>query len=279
MRSFLQAWVALLSLPLISLSLAVSLSLTGCGYSEEEWRGKLRAIDNLKQQLSAEEAQNKKFQSELDDARAKVEQLKRQLAAAGVDVANLKKNVEEQARALEDYKRRAAQLERIKQRFELLKAKLQGLTKLGLKVVVRKNRMVIQLPGDVLFDSGRETLKKSGDNILKQVAAIVHRDPGLMTRDFQVAGHTDNKPYRLGVFKDNWGLSVMRAREVLAFLIKPLDKKGGGLNPEHWSAAGYGDTDPVADNNTSEGRQTNRRCELVVLPKLEEMLDLKSLTK
>jgi len=139
--------------------------------------------------------------------------------------------------------------------------------------------MVIQLPGDVLFDSGRETLKKSGENILKQVAAVIHRDGGLMTRDFQVAGHTDNKPYRLGVFKDNWGLSVMRAREVLAFLIKPKGKKGGGLNPEHWSAAGYGDTDPVADNNTSEGRQINRRCELVVLPKLEEMLDLKSLTK
>ena len=273
MRPLLQAWLSLLFLPLIALSFA------GCGYSEEEWRGKLREIDNLKQQLSAEEAQNKKFQSELDDARAKVEQLKRQLAAAGVDVANLKKNVEEQARALEDYKRRAAQLERIKQRFELLKAKLQGLTKLGLKVVVRKNRMVIQLPGDVLFDSGRETLKKSGQNILKQVAAVIHRDGGLMTRDFQVAGHTDNKPYRLGVFKDNWGLSVMRAREVLAFLIKPKGKKGGGLNPEHWSAAGYGDTDPVADNNTSEGRQINRRCELVVLPKLEEMLDLKSLTK
>jgi chemotaxis protein MotB len=241
-------------------------------------QAKLREIDALKEQLAAEEANNKKVQGELDDTKARVEQLKNQLAAAGVDVATLKKDMEEQARALEEYKKRAAQLEAIKRRFELLRAKLQNLTKLGLKVVVRKNRMVIQLPGDVLFDSGRDTLKKEGQEILGQVAAVIRKDSGLSARDFQVAGHTDNKAY-LGPFKDNWGLSVMRAREVLAFLVKPESKTGGGgLNPTHWSASGYGDTDPVGTNATPEGRQNNRRCELVVLPSIEEMLDLKSLT-
>lgn len=255
--------------------LVLALLAAGCGYSEDEMRAKLREIDGLKEQLSAEEGQNKLIQRELDEARAKVEQLKKQLAAADVDVANLKTNVEEQARALEEYRRREAQLEELKRRFEILRAKLQGLTKLGLKVVVRKNRMVIELPGDVLFDSGRETLKKQGEEILAQVASVIQRDLALMERDFQVAGHTDDRPYRMGVFKDNWGLSVMRAREVLAFLLKP----SAGLASEHWSAAGYGDTDPVASNDTPEGRQSNRRCELVVLPKIEEMLDLNSLTR
>ena len=250
----------------------------GCGYSEEEMRAKLREIDSLKKQLGAEEARNKQFQKELDEARAEVEQLKEQLAAAGVNVDRLKKDMEEQARALEEYKRRAAQLEAIKKRFELLRAKLQGLTALGLKVVVRNNKMVIQLPGDVLFDSGRETLKREGEDILLKVAAVVRRDSGLMTRDFQVAGHTDNQRY-VGVFKDNWGLSVMRAREVLEFLIKGAGNGGGGLSSKHWSASGYGDTDPIDDNDSTEGRQNNRRCELVVLPKIEEMLDLKSLTE
>ena len=151
-------------------------------------------------------------------------------------------NLEQQARALEDYRRRAEQLEQIKKRFELLRDKLQALTKLGLKVTVRNNRMVIELPGDVLFDSGRETLKKDGEQILLKVADVIRNDAGLSSRTFQVAGHTDNAPLTGGRYKDNWGLSVMRAREVLTFLIAPTAAKepGGGLSPTKWSAAGFG---------------------------------------
>jgi chemotaxis protein MotB len=272
-----ELFVALQTRWMFGALLVALMATVGCGYSEEEMRARLREIETLQEQLAAEEAQSKKTQKELDELQGTVEQLKLQLSAAGVDVANLKKNVEEQARALEEYKRRAAQLEAIKKRFELLRSKLRSLTKLGLKVVVRKNRMVIQLPGDVLFDSGRETLKKEGKDILAKVAGVIMGDKTLARRDYQVAGHTDNKPYRFGAFKDNWGLSVMRAREVLAFLVDA--KNGGSVPSAHWSASGYGDTDPVANNESAEGRQTNRRCELVVLPALEEMLDLKSLAK
>lgn len=263
--------------PRVAAICAAAAWLAGCGYSEEEMRSKVRVIEGLRQQVSAEGANNQRFQKELDDSRAQIEQLKSQLSDANVDVANLKSDVEEKARALEEFKRRAAQLDEIRRRFELLRVKLQDLTKLGLKVKVRHNKMVIELPGDVLFDSGRETLKALGEDILLKVAEIVRRDAALADRDFQVAGHTDNEVYGPGPFRDNWGLSVMRAREVLSFLIRPAGKRGGGLDPQHWSAAGYGDTDPVASNGTAEGRQSNRRCELVVLPKLEEMLDLKSL--
>jgi len=242
-------------------------------------QAKVREIENLKNQLSAEQAQNKKAKGELDEARAKVEQLKAQLKAAGVDISNLNANLEQQARALEDYRRRAEQLEAIKKRFEVLRDKLQALTKLGLNVTVRNNRMVIQMPGDVLFDVGRETLKKEGKDIIAKVAEVIRNDAGLASRTFQVAGHTDNAPLQGGRFKDNWGLSVMRAREVLTFLIEPADKGGGGLNPTRWSAAGFGDTDPVKPNDTPEGKQANRRCEIVVVPNVEEMLDLKSLVQ
>jgi chemotaxis protein MotB len=66
---------------------------------------------------------------------------------------------------------------------------------------------------------------------------------------------------------------------VLVYLITPLDAKdgGGGLTPEHLHAAGYGDTDPVVKNDTDADRQQNRRVELVLMPDVEEMLDLKSL--
>ncbi len=261
---------------LVLMMCCVFISTSACGYSEEEMRAKTREIESLKKQLDAEEARNKQFQKDLDDMRAKVEQLKERLSSMGVDFASLEKDMEEQARALAEYKKRAAQLEAIKGRFELLRAKLQALTKLGLKVVIRNNKMVVQLPGDVLFDSGRETLRKKGREILLQVAGVVRNDSTLSKRDFQVAGHTDNKPYKQGVFKDNWGLSVMRAREVLSFLIDPNE---GGLSPKRWSAAGYGDTDPLTKNDTPEGRQANRRVELVVLPSLEEMISLESLTE
>ncbi len=251
----------------------------GCGPSQEEYQGKLNELASLRDQLNAEQAQNKKAKAELDEAAVRIEQLKKQLAAAGVDISNLNSNLEQQARALEDYRRRAEQLEQIKKRFELLRDKLQALTKLGLNVTTRNNRMVIQLPGDVLFDSSRETLKKEGQDILLKVAEVIRNDPGLSARSFQVAGPTDRAPLQGGRFKDNWGLSVMRAREVLTYLIQPTDKSGGGLSPSKWSASGYGDTDPMKPNDTPENKQANRRCELVVLPNVEEMLDLKSLTQ
>lgn len=251
----------------------------GCGYSEDEWQAKLKEIEALNQQLSQERDQNKKAQKELSDAQAQIEQLKAQLKAAGVDISNLNANLAEQARALEEYKKRAEQFEQIKKRFELLRDKLQALTKLGLSVTVRNNRMVIQLPGDVLFDSGKETLKQEGKDILLKVAEAIRNDAGLNTRSYQVAGHTDNAPMSGGKYKDNWGLSVMRAREVLVFLVDPLEKNGGGLNAARWSAVGYGDTDPVKPNDTPESKQANRRCEIQVVPNVEEMLDLKALTQ
>ncbi len=251
-----------------------------CGYSEDEMQAKIREMDGLRTQLSAEQERNKKAKSELDEQAAQIEQQKQKLKSCGLDIANLNETVAEKARALEEYRRRAEQLDAIKKRFELLRDKLAALTKLGLNVTVRNNRMVIQLPGDVLFDSGRETLKKEGEEILAKVADVIRNDQGLSGRTFQVAGHTDNAPLSGGRFKDNWGLSVMRAREVLTFLVAPAQGgKGGGLSPAKWSAAGFGDTDPVKGNDTPEGKQANRRCELVVVPNVEEMLDLNTLVQ
>jgi chemotaxis protein MotB len=251
-------------------------ALSACGHSEEEWQAKLKENQELQNQLNAEKAAHQKAEADLADASKQVDALKGQLKKAGVDLSNVNATVTEQAAALEKLRKDKEQLEQIRKRFELLKQKLEALTKLGLNVTVRKNRMTIQLPGDVLFDSGRTELKKDGKDILLKVAEVIRNDKDLNSRSFQVAGHTDNKPLGGGPYKDNWGLSVMRAREVLTFLI---NANAGGLPPDHWSAAGYGDTDPVNANDSPENMQKNRRVELVVLPNVEEMLDLKSLTK
>ncbi len=251
----------------------------GCGYSQEEWDQKVRENESLRNQLAAQRQANKKCETDYADAQHEIEQLKRALKERGVNLDNLSAELDEERKALEEYRRRAEQLDQIRKRFELLRSKLQKLTSLGLKVEVRDNRMVIQLPGDVLFDSGREKLKKDGENILRQVAEVIRNDSDLKKREFQVAGHTDSKPLKGGVFIDNWGLSAMRARSVLIYLTTPTDAGGGGLDSTNWSAAGYAETDPVASNDTDEGRAKNRRVELVVLPNVEEMLNLNSLAK
>ena len=277
------------SLSLIVLALAVS----ACGYSEDEWKAQLAKYNQLNAQHEQEKRAHAATRAELDEAQKRVSDLSDQLKKMGVNLDELNlalqqsgtekekltANIDQLRQALEEYKQRAQQLERIKQRFEILRDKLKKLTDLGLKVEIRRNRMVIRLPGDVLFASGQDELKDAGKKVLDAVADVIRNDPQLAKRYFQVAGHTDNKPLKGGRFGDNWGLSVMRARQVLLYLITPMGGKegGGGLDPIRLHAAGYGETDPVGPNADDNGRQQNRRVELVLMPDVEEMLDLKSL--
>jgi chemotaxis protein MotB len=264
----------------LALALALSVALlSACGYSQEEWDQKVRENESLRNQVAAQRQAHKKCEADYADALHEIEELKKKLKQSGVSLDNLSTSLAQQRKALEEYQRRAEQLDQIRKRFELLRVKLQKLTELGLKVEVRDNRMLIQLPGDVLFDSGSDKLKKEGEDILRQIADVIRNDPDLAKREFQVAGHTDSKPLAGGQFRDNWGLSAMRARSVLTFLTKASDQGGGSLNPANWSAAGYSDTDPVASNETDDGRKKNRRVELVVQPNVEEMLNLNSLAE
>lgn len=296
----------------------ISFLLVGCGYTETEWKAQLAKYGQLNNQFEAEKAAHAQTQAELDAAKKRVSDLEQDLKKLGFDLSTvsaqlqqtgtekeqLASNVDQLKRALDEYKLRAEQLERIKKRFETLRDKLQKLTNMGLKVEVRNNRMVIRLPGDVLFPSGSDKLKDEGIKVLKAVADVIRNDAQLNKRYFQVAGHTDNKPLQGGQFRDNWGLSLMRARGVLLYLIEPLEAKdtgkdakgkdakgkdakdakdkevkqgGGGLDVSRLHAAGYGETDPVQPNTDDKTREANRRVELVLLPDVEEMLDLRQL--
>lgn len=289
----------------------------GCGHSEDEWQAQLAKYAQLQKK-------DQDLEQQLNGQQAKVKELSDQLEAMGVKLSTegsekdkLTQDMAQMKAALAEYQARAETLERIKQRFETLRKKLQKLTELGLDVKIRNNRMVISLPGDVLFGSGSDVLSGEGNKILLQVADVIQNDAALRDRQYQVAGHTDDQPLKRAAdtFHDNWGLSLMRARQVLVFLVaspegdkpaapakkpakaekaenapakgdkakpvaeKPLEaeRSGGNLNPKRWSASGYGQTDPIAANDTPEGRKKNRRVELVLMPDVEEMLDLKSL--
>lgn len=253
--------------------LMLAAALAGCGHSEDEWRAQLDKYGALEQQSQKDKAELAKA---LEEAKARVAALEKELADKGVDLTKMESTLEDQRKALEEYKARARQLEAIKARFDLLRKKLEELVKLGLEIEIRHNRMVISLPGDVLFDSGKDTLRKDGQEILKKIAAVIRGDRSLADRDYQVAGHTDSQPLNAGPpFYDNWGLSLMRARSVLLYLIG----KNGNLPRKHWSAAGFADTDPIAPNTSRDGMQKNRRCDLIVVPDVDEMIDLTKITR
>jgi chemotaxis protein MotB len=262
----------------------------GCGYSEEEYQAQVHARERAEADLKASQKQIVDDKKRFDDSMSAQDKLKSDLKKLGVDLDAAKTNAESLERALKEYKEKADTLEAIEKRFRELKARLDKLNSIGLKVVVRNNRMVIQLPGDVLFDSGKDELKESGKEVLLQVADVIKGDSTLATRDFQVAGHTDNVKYPpTGLFKDNWGLSLARSRQVLLFLTgtpgdraakDPKKRGGGGLDTKHWSASGFGDTDPQAgsvEHQTTEEQGHNRRVELVLQPNVEEMLNISKL--
>lgn len=269
---------SLLTRPLFLSGFAFLLLTAGCTPTQAQLDAEVAKVSDLA-------TKNQACQDELDSVKTKAAELEAQLQNLGFQLNAEGEERQKLLDALDEYKQRAAALERIKERFEKLRKKLNALTELGLTIEIRKNRMVISLPGDVLFASGKDSLEKKGRDILGKVATVIREDAELAQRTYQVAGHTDDQKLTSAAvikeFKDNWGLSLMRARSVLLYLIAPTaDEKdpGGGLNRDLWSASGYGDTDPIASNAGKFGRQQNRRVELIMMPNVEEMLDLKSLT-
>jgi len=131
-----------------------------------------------------------------------------------------------------------------------------------LKVTARRGSLVLSLPSEVLFPSGSADLSESGKMAVLEVGFNLKR---LADRRFLVVGHTDDQPLKGSTYKDNWELSTARAVTVTQFLVS------AGLNPKTMMAAGHGEHDPAASNKTKEGREKNRRIEIVLLPDLGEM--------
>jgi chemotaxis protein MotB len=111
----------------------------------------------------------------------------------------------------------------------------------------------------VLFASGKAELSKEGKATLKQTAAVIRAQyPGAQ---IEVRGHTDNEPIRYSSFKSNWDLSCARAVAVVHYMTETES-----FDAAQFTTVGYADARPVASNGTPEGRQKNRRAEIVVRP-------------
>ncbi|MCJ7764589.1 MAG: OmpA family protein [Thiovulaceae bacterium] len=129
-----------------------------------------------------------------------------------------------------------------------------------LTVSIEQGRIVINLPENVLFASGRATVNADGQEALKQIANVLKE---FSDRRFQVEGHTDNVPIKSARFPSNWELSTARALSVVHLMVQE------GVEAKNVSAAGFGEFHPRAVNDTREGRALNRRIEIVMQPNLE----------
>jgi chemotaxis protein MotB len=147
-----------------------------------------------------------------------------------------------------------------------LARKLKSMIDAGeLQVTLRDGRMVIVLPTDVLFDSGKTNIKPPARAGLQRLAAVLKTVQG---RHLQVAGHTDTVPISTPRFPSNWELAAGRALEVNRLLIEE------GVAPQALSAAAYGEFDPIATNETEGGRAQNRRIEITLIPEIDEIVPI-----
>jgi chemotaxis protein MotB len=135
---------------------------------------------------------------------------------------------------------------------------LEGTVVLG----VEERGLLIRFKDQVLFDSGKAVIRKDGEPIVQSIGEILKQND----RAIRVEGHTDNVPMHSLLYPSNWELSTARAVNVVKFFIERV-----GIAPTRLSAAGYSEYHPIADNDTAENRQKNRRVDVVILRKSFEL--------
>ncbi len=247
-----------------------------CGPSQQDLDRERAKVRELQGQLEEVRRQGEGLRGRLEKLQEQNDALARQLEALGANLQeaegrhrSAQERLAEMQRALEELRRREQRHQARLQTFCGLLQRLRSMIEGGrLRVRVVRNRMVVELPEGILFESGKARLKEEGKAALAEVAGVLKEIPN---RDFQVAGHTDNVPIRTRRFPSNWELSTQRAVNVVRFLVAQ------GFEASRLSAAGYADTQPVASNESPEGRQQNRRIEIVLLPNFDELPDLSQL--
>ncbi len=124
----------------------------------------------------------------------------------------------------------------------------------GITVKNEPRGVVVTFADSVLFASGSAELKPEIDTVLEKLSKLLSTVPGKIA----IEGHTDNVPISSSKYSSNWELSTARAASILHFFIEK------GIDPANYSIAGYAEFRPLASNATEEGRQKNRRVEIVI---------------
>jgi chemotaxis protein MotB len=229
----------------------------------EQCKADVEAIAGARDEVIAD---NASLRAQLNEARRRLDEAGLSNEALAEANDRIQSMLTEAERALAEARRRQAAAEARDAIFRRLKDRLRAMIDAGkLNVRIVDGRMVIDLKQDILFPSGKADLSPLGVETLREVAQALSEFPD---RRFQVEGHTDNVPISNDRFPSNWELSTARAVSVVKLFTER------GMSPESVSAAGYGEFQPRASNDSAEGRTLNRRIEIAMLPDLQLLPDL-----
>ncbi|MGB5419336.1 OmpA family protein [Algibacter sp.] len=202
----------------------------------------LAQLEAKEQALAAENSRLAKLKKELEDRSNRVAELEQVIASKDAAMTALKNAI---SRALTDFEGK------------------------GLTVEQRDGKVYVSMENKLLFSSGSWAVGAEGTRAVKQLGSVLGDNPDIAVL---IEGHTDNAPYTgSGQLSGNWDLSTKRATSIVNIL-----RENNNINPENLTAAGRGEFAPVASNETPEGKAKNRRIEVILTPKLDELSKLLS---
>ncbi|MBZ9628271.1 OmpA family protein [Psychroflexus sp. CAK57W] len=218
---------------------------------------------NSSQVLAENSQQNRKLLQKLEKKEItlakeqnRLEQLEKDLQARSLRIRELEGLIAQKEQKMQNLK-------------DNLSRALTNFEGQGLSVEMRNGKVYVSMENKLLFASGSWEVGNEGQKAVQELAKVLAQNPDIAVL---IEGHTDDVPYEgTGAITDNWDLSTKRATEVLKLLLK-----NETLNPQNLTAAGKGEHAPLAPNTTEEGRAKNRRIEVVLTPKLDEISKLLS---
>ena len=200
----------------------------------------LAQLDAKEQALAAENARLEKLKRELEDRSNRVAELEKVIADKDAAMTALKDAI---SKALTDFEGK------------------------GLTIEQRDGKVYVSMENKLLFSSGSWAVGAEGKRAVQQLGSVLGLNPDIAVL---IEGHTDNVPYQgNGQLVGNWDLSTKRATAIVNIL-----RENNSINPENLTAAGRGEFAPIATNDTPEGRAKNRRIEVILTPKLDELSKL-----
>lgn len=275
-------------------ALAVVLFGTSC-VSQKKYKAQLSSFETLSAQYTKKQNDLNACETAKDNYLKQIDELNRQLAELSKEQAYLKTNntqVLNQLEALSVIS--STQAESIKKSMENIGMKdayIQGLqTSLAQKdslnmalvmnlkgaignlddedinIKVDKGVVFIDISDKLLFKSGSYVVTDQAKEVLGKVALVLKNQPNM---EFMVEGHTDDVPFKKGDLVDNWDLSVKRATTIVRLLQTQY-----GLDPSSMIAAGRSEYQPLSSNSTADGKASNRRTRIVILPQLDQFFKL-----
>ncbi|MDP1677174.1 MAG: OmpA family protein [Bacteroidota bacterium] len=233
------------------------------------------ASQNYEQSKSKNSAEIKKLlgslellQKDVAQREQKLKDYEQALAVRDSTLASIQRDLIGREQRVGDLEKRLAARDSA---LNSLKSKLNdallGFTNSGLSINIVNGRVYVSLSNQLLFSTGKADIDKRGKEALVELARVLNTQEDI---SILVEGHTDDQAVKnLGAIKDNWDLSVIRATEVIRYLVNE-----GKVEPKRITASGRSEYFPIDNASTTEARAKNRRTEIILIPKLSELFEI-----